>query len=80
MDRKQQVLNTIIESGVIAVIRADRSEELMEVAEALVQGGLVALEVTMTTPGAIDVIKAVVKEMGDKVIMGAGTVLDPETA
>ncbi|HOE12399.1 MAG TPA: bifunctional 4-hydroxy-2-oxoglutarate aldolase/2-dehydro-3-deoxy-phosphogluconate aldolase [bacterium] len=80
MDRKQQVLDTIIESGVIAVIRADRSEELTEVADALVQGGLVALEVTMTTPGAMDVIKAVAAEMGSKVIMGAGTVLDPETA
>ena len=80
MDRKQEVLNTIIESGVVAVIRADRSEELMHVAEALVKGGLVALEVTMTTPGAIDVIKAVAAEMGDKVLMGAGTVLDPETA
>jgi len=80
MDRKQEVLNTIIESGVVAVIRADRSEELMHVAEALVKGGIVALEVTMTTPGAIDVIKAVATEMGDKVLMGAGTVLDPETA
>lgn len=80
MDRKQEVLNAIVESGVVAVIRADRSEELMQVAHALVKGGTVAMEVTMTTPGAVDVIKAVAAKLGEEVIIGAGTVLDPETA
>ncbi|MFH1742324.1 MAG: bifunctional 2-keto-4-hydroxyglutarate aldolase/2-keto-3-deoxy-6-phosphogluconate aldolase [bacterium] len=80
MDRKQEVLNAIIDCGVVAVIRADRSDELMQVAHALVKGGIVTLEVTMTTPGAVDVIKAVATELRDKVIIGAGTVLDPETA
>jgi len=80
MDRKEEVLNAVIDSGVIAVIRADRSEELMQVAYALQEGGIVAMEVTMTTPGAIDVIKAVATDLRQKVIIGAGTVLDPETA
>jgi 2-dehydro-3-deoxyphosphogluconate aldolase/(4S)-4-hydroxy-2-oxoglutarate aldolase len=80
MDRKQEIVNAIIESGVVAVIRADRSDELMQVAHSLLEGGIVAMEVTMTTPGAVDVIKAVATELREKVIIGAGTVLDPETA
>jgi 2-dehydro-3-deoxyphosphogluconate aldolase/(4S)-4-hydroxy-2-oxoglutarate aldolase len=76
---KQQIIERMLNPGVVAVIRADSSEQLMDVAKALEAGGVTAMEVTMTTPNAIDVIRAVRQEMGDRVLMGVGTVLDTET-
>ncbi len=73
-------IHRIIECGVVAVIRAPSSEMLMQAAEALVEGGVTVMEVTMTTPNALRVIEEVKTAMGDKIVMGAGTVLDPETA
>ncbi len=70
----------MLNPGVIAVIRADSSEQLMDVARALEAGGVTAMEITMTTPNAIGVIEAVTKELGSRVLMGVGTVLDTETA
>lgn len=67
-------------SGVVAVIRASSSEMLVDVAEALLAGGVNVMEVTMTTPGALGVIECTIEKLGDKIIMGAGTVLDAETA
>jgi Entner-Doudoroff aldolase len=76
---KQKILERMVHPGVVAVIRADSSAQLMDVAKALEAGGVTAMEVTMTTPNAIDVIRAVRAEMGDRVLMGVGTVLDTET-
>ncbi len=73
-------LNRMIECGVVAVIRAPSSEMLTHAAKALVAGGVTVMEVTMTTPNALRVIEDVRNEMGDAILMGAGTVLDPETA
>jgi len=73
------VLDRIIDCGVVAVLRADSSAELLNVAGALREGGVVAIEVTMTTPGALKVIEEAAAKMKDSVI-GVGTVLDPETA
>lgn len=73
------VLDRIIDCGVVAVLRADSSAELLNVASALREGGVVAIEVTMTTPGALKVIEEAAARMKDSII-GVGTVLDPETA
>ena len=62
------------------MVRAETSEPLVKVAKALAEGGVTAIEVTFTVPGAIDVIRQVRQELGDSIALGAGTVLDPETA
>lgn len=78
--QKDDQIQLISESGVIAIVRFDRSEELVEVARAVRAGGVRAIEFTMTTPNALDIIAQAVREFGDEVLLGAGTVLDPETA
>jgi 2-dehydro-3-deoxyphosphogluconate aldolase/(4S)-4-hydroxy-2-oxoglutarate aldolase len=78
--KKAEIIRRMLEPGVVAVIRADSPAQLMDVAKALEAGGVTAMEVTMTTPDAIKVIEAVTKEMGSRILMGVGTVLDAETA
>jgi 2-dehydro-3-deoxyphosphogluconate aldolase/(4S)-4-hydroxy-2-oxoglutarate aldolase len=70
----------IIDTGVVAVLRAPSGEILADVAEALLAGGVEAIEVTFTVPGAHRVIEEVADRLGDKILLGAGTVLDSETA
>jgi 2-dehydro-3-deoxyphosphogluconate aldolase/(4S)-4-hydroxy-2-oxoglutarate aldolase len=77
---KTQIIQRMLNPGVIAVIRADSSEQLVDVARALQAGGVTAMEVTMTTPNALEVIRAVTTELGSRILMGVGTVLDAETA
>ena len=77
---KHQIIDRMLNPGVVAVIRADSSEQLMDAARAMADGGVIAMEVTMTTPNAIDTIKAVTRELGDRILMGVGTVLDDITA
>jgi len=74
------ILTRLIEGKVVAVVRLDSGEQLINVAEALKAGGLSIIEFTVSTPGAIDMIKQAASRFGDEVLMGAGTVLDPETA
>ncbi len=76
---KSEIIDRILNPGIVAVIRADSPEQLMSVAGALHEGGVTALEITMTTPDAIRVISEVGKKFGSKVLMGVGTVLDAET-
>jgi 2-dehydro-3-deoxyphosphogluconate aldolase/(4S)-4-hydroxy-2-oxoglutarate aldolase len=78
--RKEQILEQIHKVGVMPVLRAPSAEVAIAAAAAIEAGGVSVLEVTMTVPGAIDVIREVVKSLGDRVLVGAGTVLDPETA
>jgi 2-dehydro-3-deoxyphosphogluconate aldolase/(4S)-4-hydroxy-2-oxoglutarate aldolase len=80
MSAKDKTIQKLIHPGIVAVIRADSSEQLMNVAEALVAGGAPTVEVTMTTPNAIQVIAEVKKRLGEKICMGVGTVLDAATA
>jgi 2-dehydro-3-deoxyphosphogluconate aldolase / (4S)-4-hydroxy-2-oxoglutarate aldolase len=75
-----EILRQIEESGILAVIRLNDTKKLNNIIDALSKGGVKALEITMTTPNAIDVIKSVSNEVGDDFLVGAGTVLDPETA
>jgi 2-dehydro-3-deoxyphosphogluconate aldolase/(4S)-4-hydroxy-2-oxoglutarate aldolase len=77
--RKAETINIICETGVIAIMRAKSSEQLVAAADAIYKGGVRAIEVTMTTPGALDVIAQAKQQLGSEVIFGAGTVLDPET-
>ena len=79
MKTHSDILRRLIEPGVIAVIRADSSAQLMHAAEALRKGGVIAMEVTMTTPNALDVIQEVTRRHGDEIVMGVGTILDAET-
>ena len=77
---KPEILQRIVEPGIVAIIRADSSDQLGQAAEALLAGGVTAMEVTMTTPNALAVIAEVVARFGRKVLMGVGSVLDTETA
>ncbi|QUI22787.1 bifunctional 4-hydroxy-2-oxoglutarate aldolase/2-dehydro-3-deoxy-phosphogluconate aldolase [Vallitalea pronyensis] len=79
--KRMKTIMDIVDSGVVAVIRAESKEEGMKIIEAVKKGGIKALEITMTVPGAVDIIKELTQLYKDEdVIIGAGTVLDPETA
>lgn len=73
-------MERIIDSGVVAIMRANSPDQLLGAAKAVLAGGVVAIEVTMTTPGALDVIREATCQFGKEVLFGAGTVLDAETA
>ncbi len=77
---KREVLQRIAEIGVVPVVRAASADEAMAVVEAIKAGGVPILEITMTVPGAVSVIGEMVARYGDEVLVGAGTVLDAETA
>ncbi len=78
--RKYEVLERIDEVGVVAVVRAKNSQEAKKIALACMDGGIDSIEITFTVPGAHKVIEALTEEFGDKLLVGAGTVLDSETA
>jgi 2-dehydro-3-deoxyphosphogluconate aldolase/(4S)-4-hydroxy-2-oxoglutarate aldolase len=77
---RHEDLSRVLSSGIVAVIRSTSSEQMDEVARALYEGCVDVLEITFTVPRALEIIAAVRKALGDKVLLGAGTVLDPETA
>jgi 2-dehydro-3-deoxyphosphogluconate aldolase / (4S)-4-hydroxy-2-oxoglutarate aldolase len=77
---KPEIIARLLDPGIIAIIRADSSAQLVEAAEALLAGGVTAMEVTMTTPNALAVIGEVTAKFGDRILMGVGSVLDAETA
>lgn len=77
---KEKCLRTIEETGVVAVIRVNNADELMDTTVALSEGGVKALEITMTSPGALDTIAQASARFGENAIIGVGSVLDAETA
>ena len=77
---KAEVIQQIKDTGVIPVVRATTADEAMRAIDASREGGISVLEITMTVPGAIKVIEQVSKRYGKDVLVGAGTVLDPEIA
>lgn len=77
---KSDGLKLVRETGIIAIMRAQSSDQLIAAADAIRAGGVRVIEVTMTTPGALSVITAATKKYGNEVLFGAGTVLDAETA
>lgn len=80
MPDRLAVLQRIMSTGITAVIRAKSSAHLIAVADAIKAGGVESIEVTMTTPNALEIISEVSRKYGDEVLIGVGSVLDPETA
>lgn len=79
--KRIQVVQRITECGVVAVIRAESKEQAIKIIDAVKKGGIKALEITMTVPGAVEIIKEISEiYKNEDLIIGAGTVLDPETA
>lgn len=77
---RDATLKRILEGGIVAVVRSDSGASLAKVVDALAEGGVTAAEITFTVPDAVEVIREVRRSIGDRLILGAGTVLDPETA
>ena len=77
---KADVIKTIKDTGIIPVVRAASADEAMRAIDAIREGGISVLEITMTVPGAVGVIEEVSKRYGSEAVVGAGTVLDSETA
>src|SRR5437763_3603980 len=77
---KDDQLRQVLECGIVAVVRSPDSQQLVEVVRALADGGVSVVEITMTVPGALDVVRQVRQALGERVLLGAGTILDPETA
>ena len=77
---KDEDLARLGRTGIVAIIRTPSSERLVDVAEALLAGGVEAVEVTFTVPGAARVLEQVAERLGDRVLLGAGTILDAQTA
>ena len=73
-------MDRILDGGVVAIMRAKSSDQLLGAAKAVLAGGVAAIEVTMTTPGALDVIRQATSQFGKEVLFGVGSVLDAETA
>lgn len=77
---RDQALQKVLQTGIVSIIRAESGEQLVDVAKALYEGGIDVIEVTFTVPGVLDIIAAVKRELGDRILLGAGTVLDTESA
>jgi 2-dehydro-3-deoxyphosphogluconate aldolase/(4S)-4-hydroxy-2-oxoglutarate aldolase len=78
--KKSDKVNLIRETGVIAIMRAKSSQQLIQASNAIKEGGVRVIEVTMTTPGALEVIREAKEKYPEGILFGAGSVLDPETA
>jgi 2-dehydro-3-deoxyphosphogluconate aldolase/(4S)-4-hydroxy-2-oxoglutarate aldolase len=78
--KRQEIFALIVESGIVPVVRTESAEGAIQAIRAIYRGGIRAAEITMTVPGAIQALEEVADEFGDTMVLGAGTVLDPETA
>jgi 2-dehydro-3-deoxyphosphogluconate aldolase/(4S)-4-hydroxy-2-oxoglutarate aldolase len=76
----QEILGFITEVGIVPVVRTATAEQAIQAVEAIYNGGIRAAEITMTVPGAVRALEKVADRFGGKIMLGAGTVLDPETA
>lgn len=78
--QKNAILSSIIDIGVVPVVRTSSAESAIKAIEYIYRGGIRAAEITMTVPGAIKALEKLADQFGDQIVLGAGTVLDPETA
>ena len=78
--KSKEILQFITDVGIVPVVRTSSAETAVQAVEAMYRGGVRAAEITMTVPGAIRALEKVADQFGDKIMLGAGTVLDPETA
>ncbi len=76
---KQTILSTIREIGLVPVVRTASADSAFKAIEAIYAGGVLTAEITMTVPGALGVLEKLADHFGDRMLLGAGTVLDPET-
>lgn len=76
---KHQILSNLLSVGIVPVVRTATAEAAIRSIEALYEGGITTAEITMTVPGAIKALEAIAAKFGDRITLGAGTVLDPET-
>src|SRR5438270_13598329 len=79
MPTRESQLRQVLDCGIVAVVRSPDSQQLVEVARALADGGVTVVEITMSVPNALDVVRQVRQALGDRLLLGAGTILDPET-
>ncbi|HZT32937.1 MAG TPA: bifunctional 4-hydroxy-2-oxoglutarate aldolase/2-dehydro-3-deoxy-phosphogluconate aldolase [Bryobacteraceae bacterium] len=77
---KSEILSFITDIGIVPIVRTNSAESAIKAVEAIYQGGVRAAEITMTVPGAVKALEKVADKFGGKIVLGAGTVLDPETA
>ncbi len=79
MPTRSEIIAALKNPGIIAVVRAEKQEQVLPLSEALLAGGVIAIEITMTTPNAIAAIRETSAKLGDKALIGVGTVLDVDT-
>ena len=79
MRTKEQIISELTNPGIIAVVRAKRAAQVLPLAEALLAGGVIAVEITMSTPDAINAIREASSKMGSRALIGVGTILDVKT-
>ena len=77
---KQDDLARVLDTGIVAILRAKSGELLVDVAEALAAGGVDVIEITFTVPRADQILRQLTDKLGDRVLLGAGTVFDTYTA
>jgi len=77
---KEAIMSAITQIGIVPIVRTDSAEGAIKSIEAVYRGGIRAAEITMTVPGAIKALEKLADQFGDQIVLGAGTVLDPETA
>ncbi len=79
MRTKAEIISRLTDPGIIAVVRAQKQEQVLPLTEALIAGGVIAIEITMTTPNAIAAVREASGKFGTRALSGVGTVLDQET-
>src|SRR5512137_1820474 len=79
MRTKTEIISLLTDPGIIAVVRAQKPEQVPPLAEALLAGGVIAIEITMTTPNALAAIRDARAQLGDRALVGVGTVLNTYT-
>ena len=78
MRSRSEIISLMTHPGIIAVVRTTRSDQVLPICEALLAGGVLALEITLTIPGALETIQAASQQLGSRAVIGAGTVLNAE--
>jgi len=79
MRSKTEIMSLLMNPGIIAVVRTENAEQVLPLSEALIAGGVIAIEITMTTPNALEAIRDMARKIGARGVIGVGTVLDVET-
>jgi 2-dehydro-3-deoxyphosphogluconate aldolase / (4S)-4-hydroxy-2-oxoglutarate aldolase len=78
--KRDAILSAILEIGIVPVVRTESAEGAIHAIDAIFRGGIRVAEITMTVPGALKALEKLADKFGDRILLGAGTVLDPETA